>query len=150
MISKDNEQAIKSKHLKYLIYNLGHPSKPSIRKASHTSLLAYVKTYHNFDAMLEEYLESGFEHENILIKQKSINSFQSIFILELRYFNWVSDSAKRLFQVMIIKAGDDNLPIAKAAAQCLLSLCKNEGSKQTVELLSLGYLNKLQDFLSTT
>lgn len=150
IISKENEQAIKSRHLKYLIYNLGHPSKPSIRKASHTSLLAYIKTYHNFDMMLEEYVEAGFDHENLLIKQKSINSFQSIFILEMRYFNWPSEPSRRLLQNMITKAGDDNLQIAKAAAQCLLSLCKNEGVKQTAQNMSIGYLHKLQEFLATT
>jgi hypothetical protein len=44
---------------------------------------------------------------------------------------------------MITKAGDDNLQIAKAAAQCLLSLCKNEGVKLTAGSLSIGYLQKL-------
>lgn len=85
---------------------MGNPGKPSIRKASHTCLLAFVKTYNNFDALLEEYLNSGFEHENGLIRQKSINSFQSIFILEARNFIWESESSKRLLQYMINKAGD--------------------------------------------
>ena len=43
---------------------------------------------------------------------------------------------------MIMKAGDENLQIAKAAAQCLLSLCKNEGVKQTTENISIGYMHK--------
>ena len=62
LISKENEQIIKAKHLKHLIINLGHPTKPSIRKASHTCLLAYIKTYHNFDTLLEEYLDAGFDN----------------------------------------------------------------------------------------
>jgi hypothetical protein len=51
---------------------------------------------------------------------------------------------------MIVKAGDENLQIAKAAAQCLLSLCKNEGIKQTSENISIGYMHKFLEFLSTT
>lgn len=51
---------------------------------------------------------------------------------------------------MITKAGDDNLQIAKAAAQCLLSLCKNQGIKETASMLSIGYLQKMQDFVNTT
>lgn len=78
----------------------------------------------------------------MLIKQKSINSFQSIFILEVKSFNWESEASKRLLQNMIMKAGDENLQIAKAAAQCLLSLCKNEGVKQTTENISIGYMHK--------
>ena len=46
--------------LKNVIINLGHPLKPQIRKASHTCLLAYIKTYHNFDGLLGEYTEAGF------------------------------------------------------------------------------------------
>lgn len=51
---------------------------------------------------------------------------------------------------MITKAGDDNLQIAKAAAQSLLSLCKNEGIKETAASISIGYLQKLYEFLNTT
>lgn len=51
---------------------------------------------------------------------------------------------------MINKAGDENLQIAKAAAQCLLSLCKNQGIKQTTSTINIGYLNKLSDFLNST
>ena len=86
----------------------------------------------------------------MLIKQKSINSFQSIFILEVKNIRWESPETKRLFQTVIQKAGDENLQIAKAAAQCLLSLLKNESIKKTATFLSLGYLNKLYDFLTTT
>jgi len=100
--------------------------------------------------MLEEYLDSGFESENNLIIQKSINSFQSIFILELKYLTWDSEQARRLLQAMITKAGSENIHIAKAAAQCLLSLCKNENVKETTKMLSIGYLQKFFDFLHTT
>ena len=51
---------------------------------------------------------------------------------------------------MIMRAGDENLQIAKAACQCLLSLCKNEGVKETATLISAGYLQKFIDFLATT
>jgi hypothetical protein len=95
-------------------------------------------------------LDSGFENENNLIIQKSINSFQSIFILEVKHFTWNTENAKRLLQSMITKAGCENVHIAKAAAQCLLSLCKNENVKETSNMISIGYLQKFYDFLSTT
>lgn len=82
------------------------------------------------------------------MKQKSINSLQSIFMLEARNFSWTSDSSKKLLNMMILKAGDENLQIAKAAAQCLHSLCKHDGVKETAALLSIGALQKFIDFLN--
>lgn len=49
-----------------------------------------------------------------------------------------------------MKAGDENLQVAKAAAQCLLSILKNSSVKKTISSLSIGYLNKIYDFLTTT
>ena len=86
--------------------NLGHVSKAPLRKASHTCLLAFIKSYHNFDGLIEQYLDHGFDHDSLLIKQKSINSFQSIFILEVKNIRWDSPETKRLFQTVIQKAGD--------------------------------------------
>ena len=130
--------------------NLGHTTKSSLRKSSHTCLLAFMKSYHNFDGLIEQYLDNGFESDNLLIKQKSINSFQSIFILELKNMKWQSEESRRLLQTIILKAGDENLQVAKAAAQCLLSMLKNAAVKKTVQFLSIGYLSKLYDFLTTT
>ena len=45
-------------------------------------------------------------------------------MLEARYFNWKSDEAKKLLQQLTLKINDENVQIGKAAAQCLLSMCR--------------------------
>ena len=71
-------------------------------------------------------------------------------MLEARYFNWKSEQAKRLIQQLTLRINDDNLQIGKASAQCLLSLCRTQGIKITASGLSVGFLQKLKDFLMHT
>ena len=49
-----------------------------------------------------------------------------------------------------MKIQDENLQISKASAQCLLSLCRTLGIKDAASSLSIGYLQKLKDFLVNT
>lgn len=55
VVSKEVEHLLKSKILRQLVHNLGDLNRPSLRKASHSCLLQYVKTYHNFDSLLYHY-----------------------------------------------------------------------------------------------
>lgn len=75
---------------------LGHATKSSLRKAAHTVLLNTVKTYPQFTTLGEIYLRQGFLSEVELVQQKSINSFQSILILEARNFDWKDQRSKQL------------------------------------------------------
>lgn len=86
--SKEFQGILYAKHLHLVIPSLGHPSKTSLRKAAHTLLLNALKTYPNFNQLIGLYIDSGFLSESELVQQKSINSFQSIFILESRQFDW--------------------------------------------------------------
>ena len=72
-----------------MVRNLGDP-KPQLRKTSHYCLLAYIKTYKTFDELIQVYLHFGFSSESAQLRQKSINSFQSILIMEIKYLNWSS------------------------------------------------------------
>lgn len=47
----------------------------------------------------------------------------------------------------MLKVNDENNYVAKAAAQCLVSMCKIEEMKSLVKKLSLGFLLKIKDFL---
>ncbi len=82
-----------------------------------------------------------------MVQQKAINSLQSILILELKKFDRSSDESKVLFETLLLKTLDENTYVAKAAAQCLISICKIDGVKTLVKKLSLGYLNKVKAFL---
>jgi hypothetical protein len=68
------------KLLKNLVINLGD-IQPELRKISHNCLLMYVKIYQNFDEIIPFYITYGISNQFEQIKQKSINSLQSILIL---------------------------------------------------------------------
>lgn len=44
--------------MKSLVVNLGD-AKPQIRKTSHYCLLAYIRTFKNFDDLIEIYIANG-------------------------------------------------------------------------------------------
>ena len=73
-----------------MVVNLGD-SKPQIRKTSHYCLLAYVRMFKNFDDLVEVYIGNGFTSSEWQLRQKSINSFQSILVMEMKYLNWGSN-----------------------------------------------------------
>ena len=77
---RDIEFYIKSKLLKSMVINLGD-AKPQIRKTSHYCLLAYTRTFKNFDDIIEAYITYGFLSKEWQLRQKSINSFQSILVM---------------------------------------------------------------------
>lgn len=72
-----------------MVKNLGD-SVADIRKKSHYCLLAYVKTYKSFADIIQVYLTTGINSDEWQLRQKSINSFQSILIMEMKYMNWSS------------------------------------------------------------
>ena len=86
--SKEMQGLLYGKHLQLIMPALGHPSKTALRKAAHTAILNTIKTYPQFNLLVRIYLNYGILSENQLIQQKSINSFQSIFILEVKHFAW--------------------------------------------------------------
>ena len=75
---------------------------------------------------MKGYTEYGLNEENALVQQKAINSLQSILIMELKKFDWTSDESKFLFETLLLKTLDENTYVAKASAQCLISMCKIE------------------------
>lgn len=85
--------------------NLGDV-KPQIRKTSHYCLLAYVKTYRSFDDLISNYIMEGLYSDNWQLKQKCVNSFQSILIMEARYLNWAAPDFKRFFELLIDRLND--------------------------------------------
>ena len=48
----------------------------------------------------------------------------------------------------MLKANDENNFVAKAAAQCLISMCKIYEIINIVKKLSIGYMLKIKDFLN--
>ena len=72
-----------------MVINLGD-TKPQIRKTSHYCLLAFIRTFKNFDDLIEAYIMNGIMSNEWQLRQKSINSFQSILVMEMRYVDWTS------------------------------------------------------------
>ena len=73
-----------------MVKNLGD-EKPQIRKTSHYCLMAYVKTYKSFDELFQVYMTVGVNSEEWQLRQKAVNSLQSILIMEMKYLNWGSN-----------------------------------------------------------
>jgi hypothetical protein len=81
VVSRDIDLILKSKILKQIIRNLGDANRPSLSKCSHSCLLQYIKSYHNFDSLLYHYTREGLNYSaSWQLQQKCINSFQSIII----------------------------------------------------------------------
>jgi hypothetical protein len=59
--------------------------------------MAYVKTYKSFDELFQVYLTVGINSEEWQLRQKAVNSLQSILIMEMKYLNWGSNEFKRVF-----------------------------------------------------
>jgi hypothetical protein len=96
------------------VKNLGD-AKPQIRKTSHYCLLAYVKTYRSFDDLISNYIMEGLYSDSWQLKQKCVNSFQSILIMEARYLNWAAPDFKRYFELLIDRLNDESPYVQKAA-----------------------------------
>ena len=55
---RDIEFYLKTKLLRAMVTNLGDP-KPQIRKTSHYCLLGFIRTFKNFDDVMEVYVKEG-------------------------------------------------------------------------------------------
>lgn len=145
--AKELSGLLYARHLPLVIPALGHPTKSALRKAAHTVLLNAVKNYPHFTILGEIYLTSGFLSEQELVQQKSINSFQSILILQAKHFEWTDQRSKKLVETLVNKIENENLFISKAASQCVLSICKMEGIKVLVKRMDVQIIGKLKKFL---
>lgn len=88
-----------------MVVNLGD-LKPQIRKTSHYCLLAYVRMFKNFDDLIEVYVGNGLLSNEWQLRQKSINSFQSILVMEMKYLNWSSAEFRKIFELLLGKLKD--------------------------------------------
>jgi hypothetical protein len=79
-----------------MVLNLGD-AKPQLRKTAHYCLLGYLRTFRSFDDLIEVYFVNGVSSPEWQLRQKAINSFQSILVMELRYLNWGSSEFKSAF-----------------------------------------------------
>ncbi len=145
--AKELSGLLYARHLPLVIPALGHPTKSALRKAANTVLLNAVKNYPHFTILGEIYLTSGFLSEQELVQQKSINSFQSILILQAKHFEWTDQRSKKLVETLVNKIENENLFISKAASQCVLSICKMEGIKVLVKRMDVQTIGKLKKFL---
>ena len=128
-----------------MVKNLGD-GKPQIRKTSHYCLLAYVKTYKTFDEVIQIYIHYGIHSESWQLRQKSINSFQSILIMEMKYLNWSSAEFRKVVEELLNRTNDENQYVQKASEQCLLSICKYEELRNFSKKLPNAFYNSLKQF----
>lgn len=63
---------------------------PQLRKTSHYCLLAFIKTYKSIDQILSLYSDYGIASPEAQLRQKAINSFQSIAITDPNSLDWNS------------------------------------------------------------
>lgn len=142
---RDIEFYLRSKLLRPMVANLGD-AKPQIRKTSHYCLLAFVRTFKNFDDLLEVYAKEGLSSSEWQLRQKSINSLQSIIVMEMRHLNWESKMFRQTFEHLLAKLKDENGFVQKAAEQCLLSLSKVEELRHFSKKLTPALFTQLRLF----
>lgn len=110
-----------------------------LRKLSHRCLVEYIRKFGNFDSIFIGYLTESLENEgaNAQLKQKSINSLQSILILEYKSLNIKSVITKQILEVLInIGNSYENKEVRKAAIHCIITLSKVPGFKFLLKSLS--------------
>ena len=88
-----------------MVANLGG-AKPQIRKTPHYCPLAYIRTFKSFDDLIEAYISHGIMNKEWQLRQKSINSFQSILVMEMKHVDWSSPLFKRIFELLLTKIKD--------------------------------------------
>jgi hypothetical protein len=91
----------------------------------------------------------GLYSDSWQLKQKCINSFQSILIMESKFLNWASSDFKRWFELLVDRLTDESPYVQKAAEQCLISLCKLDNVRGFSKRISQDYLALLRGFLET-
>jgi hypothetical protein len=105
IINYDKEEiygATKRRLLRLVVRNLGD-HKMQLRKMSHKCLVEFIKKYHDYDTLLYNYLKEGIEDnsQSLQLKQKCLNSLQSILIIESKYLDMGSLYTKRIFENII-------------------------------------------------
>eukprot|EP00828_Plagiopyla_frontata_P030489 TRINITY_DN39703_c0_g1_i1.p2 TRINITY_DN39703_c0_g1~~TRINITY_DN39703_c0_g1_i1.p2 ORF type:complete len:156 (+),score=18.79 TRINITY_DN39703_c0_g1_i1:38-505(+) len=103
------------------------------------SVRCVQETASKFDPILAIYNEVGIYHQNFQIRQKSINSLQSLFISEGKAINWDSMELLKLVENLIDKLDDNNMHVVKATEQTLLTLYKMDRFSQFKSKLSEEY-----------
>lgn len=85
-----------------MIRNLGSQDI-QLRKLSHRCLVEYIRKFNNFDSIITNYLTEALENPDstLQLKQKTINSLQSILILEYKSLNLKSPVTKRILETLI-------------------------------------------------
>lgn len=129
---------MKRKLLRQVVRNLGD-HKMLLRKMSNKCLLEFIRKYHDYDSLLYTYLKEGLENnsQTLQLKQKCLNSLQSIVIHEFRFLDMNSLYTKRIFENIInLMTYEENTDLQKAAQQCLATLCRLKGIKILIGQLS--------------
>jgi hypothetical protein len=142
---------VKRRLLRLVVRNLGD-HKMQLRKMSHKCLVEFIKKYHDYDTLLYNYLREGIENnsQSLQLKQKCLNSLQSILIVENRWLDMSSLYTKRIFENIIdMVASEEVNDVQKAAQQCLLALCRLKGIKTLLGMISKEHFTKFGDVKTT-
>lgn len=120
---------IKKRLLSKIVLNLGS-IEITIRKISHKCILEYVRKFRDYEAVTAVYLKTAIQQaDNLHLKLKAINSYQSLLMGEAKYFNHLNDSSRLLVEELIHSSFQkDHSEIRRAALLCLIFLLKIQGS----------------------
>lgn len=59
----------------------------------------------------------GFDNAEWQVQQKSINSFQSLYLAEGKHIHWDSPNLRRLIEQLLQRSLDSNQTVSKASQQ---------------------------------
>ncbi|CAD8204105.1 unnamed protein product [Paramecium pentaurelia] len=126
--------------------NLGD-QLPNLRKASHQLFQAYIRVNENFDAVLQAILSRGLVHPNWLVRQKNVNSLQSLFLSEGQHLQAGSGVIKNMIEMLLEKLCDCNTAVCKATEQTMISLISLNQYKQCHAQLPMGIQSQVEHFV---
>ncbi|CAK68513.1 unnamed protein product (macronuclear) [Paramecium tetraurelia] len=126
--------------------NLGD-QLPNLRKASHQLFQAYIRFNESFDGVLSAMLSRGLIHPNWLVRQKNVNSLQSLFLSEGQHLESGSGMVKNMVEMLLGKLCDCNLAVCKATEQTLITLISLNQYKQCHAQLPMGIQSQVEQFV---
>ncbi|KAL4466847.1 hypothetical protein ABPG74_010444 [Tetrahymena malaccensis] len=148
LVSKyvEESELLIGNEISLILLNIGD-EQAGIRRKCHSLLLKYIRTYQNSEIVVKVFISTGFQNQNWIVRQKSINSFHSILVSESKIISWNSPDMVDLTLCSINLLNDDNIHVQKATEQLLVQFTKCEQFSVIVKKLPRETCEKLKKYV---
>ncbi|KAM3132135.1 hypothetical protein pb186bvf_015730 [Paramecium bursaria] len=109
--------------------NLGD-QLPNLRKSSHQFFQLFIRQNGTFDPIFGAMMSRGIVSQNWIVRQKNVNSLQSLVISDGNFLNWSSHLMSSMMELLLNKLQDPSNVVAKATEQTLITFVQHPGFRE--------------------